>query len=81
MTTKISESNVYVKFENILGLAQTYLSNPTPSKAQRAKPPPSFFLQFLKVNNSMNGYSRAWQATITRRKKGTCRELFLGLVN
>jgi hypothetical protein len=47
MTTKISEINVKVNFEKILGMAYTHLSNPTPSKVQRAKPPSSFFLKFL----------------------------------
>jgi len=40
---EISERNVYVKFEKSFGMPQSHLSNPTPSKVQRAKPPPSLF--------------------------------------
>jgi hypothetical protein len=41
---EISETNVYVKFEKSFGMPQSHLSNPTPSKVQRAKPPPSIFV-------------------------------------
>jgi hypothetical protein len=61
---EISEVNVYVKFEKSLGMPQSHPSNLTPSKVQRAKPPPSIFaISHLQMSSTM-----VLSCTVTRRK-------------
>ena len=52
LRTKISERNVQVKFEKSLGMPQTHLSNPIPSKVQRATPS-IFGISRLQVRSTM----------------------------
>ena len=68
MTTKISERNVLVKFEKILGIAQTHLSNLTLSKFQRTKPPP-LLLQFL-----ISKWAQQWHEQLQSRMTSYNRE-------
>jgi hypothetical protein len=44
LSRSLSEKNEHVKFEKSLGMSLSHLSNPTPSKVQRGKPPPLFLL-------------------------------------
>jgi len=53
-------------------MPQAHLSNPTPSKVQRAKPPPSIFaISRLQVSSTM-----VLNSTVTRRKKDIYRDYF-----
>ena len=74
---EISEINVYVKFEKSLGMPQYHLSNPTPSKVQRAKPPPSNFAISRPPNELNNGA----QHHCCEEEDGYLRGLFLGPVD
>ena len=75
LSRSLSERNEHEKFEKSLGMPLSHLSNATPSKVQRAKPP-SFFYNFSplsELNNGMNTYGRAWPARVASTKKGICR--------
>ena len=67
----------HVKFEKSLGMPLSHLSNPTPSKVQRAKPSPFIFV----ISRPPSELNSAAQQTVPRRKKGVFRGAFLGAVD
>jgi hypothetical protein len=55
-TCKKRQYSEVARFEKILGMAQTHLSNPTSSKVQMAKPLPTFyFCNFSPPSELNNG--------------------------
>ena len=66
LSRSLSERNEHKKFEKSLGMPLSHLSNPTPSKVQRAKHPPSIFA-FSRPPSELMVLS---MHTVPRRKKG-----------
>jgi len=76
LSRSLSERNEHVKFEKSLGMPLSHLSNPTPSKVQREKPPPSIFA----ISSPPSELMVLSMQTVLRRKKGYLGGAFLGAI-
>jgi hypothetical protein len=74
LSRSLSERNEHEKFKKSLGIPLSHLSNPTPSKVQRAKPPPSIFA----ISRPPSELMVLSMHTVLRRKKGYLGGIFRG---
>ena len=77
LSRSLSERNEHEKFEKSLGMPLSHLSNETPSKVQRTKPPPYIFA----ISCPPSELNSAAQQTVLRRKKEYLGGAFLGAVD
>ena len=76
LSRSLSERNEHEKFGKSLGMSLSHLSNPTPSKVQRANPPSIFA-----ISRPPSELMVLSMQTVPRRKKGYLGVSFLGAVD